>query len=67
MPLAAQSLTTKSSSEDIRNAVSKSIAACVKEGKPQAQCIAIAYRYAEGATGRSLGREVQNKKVSVIT
>jgi len=52
-PLAVQGLTNKSSQEEIKKSISDSIAQCVAEGKPQDQCVAIAYRYAEEKTGRS--------------
>ena len=52
MPLSVQSLSPNSSPDQIKQAISDSIAQCVNEGKAQEQCVAIAYRYAEQATGR---------------
>ena len=66
MPLVAQSLTDTSTDKEIQAAISASIAKCVEEGRPQDQCAAIAYRYAEEATGKTLGNKgVQQKTVNV--
>jgi len=55
MPLAVESLTKDSSTQAVREAISQSIAQCVKEGKDQKQCAAIAYSYARDKTGKELG------------
>jgi len=39
----------------IRQAISDSIAQCIREGKDQKQCAAIAYDIARDKTGKSLG------------
>lgn len=57
MPLAVENLTPQSSDADIREAISQSIEQCIKEGKPQDQCAAMAYQYARDKTGKPLGRE----------
>jgi len=53
MPLPVQSLSPDSSVDQIKKAISDSISQCVDEGKPQDQCTAMAYRFAEEATGRA--------------
>lgn len=53
MPLPVQSLSPTSSPEAIKQAIARSIEQCINEGRPRDQCIAIAYRYAETATGKS--------------
>lgn len=53
MPLPVQSLSPTSSPDAIKQAIARSIEQCVNEGRPQDQCVAIAYRYAEQATGKS--------------
>lgn len=55
MPLSVENLTPDSNTEAIRQAISDSIATCMKEGKDQKQCAAIAYSYAREKTGKSLG------------
>ena len=52
-PLPVQNLSPTSSPDDIKRAIARSIEQCVNEGRPQDQCVAIAYRYAETATGKS--------------
>lgn len=55
MPLAVDSLTKDSPLTTIRKAISDSIAACIREGKDQKQCAAIAYSIAREKTGNPLG------------
>ena len=55
MPLPVENLTPDSPKEAIKEAISRSIAQCVKEGKDQKQCAAIAYSYARDKTGKELG------------
>lgn len=57
MPLPVDSLTDKSSKQAIRDAIGQSIAACIKEGKDQKQCAAIAYSIARDKTGKDIGKE----------
>jgi len=57
MPLPVEGLTADSSPISIREAISKSIAQCIKEGKDQKQCAAIAYQYARDKTGKEIGKE----------
>ncbi len=54
MPLPAESLTHESGMKEIRDAISASIKMCIKEGKDQKQCAAIAYSLARKATGKEL-------------
>lgn len=54
MPLPVDSLTKDSSLQSTREAISKSIAQCVKEGKDQKQCAAIAFDIAREKTPHSL-------------
>ena len=54
MPLAVEGLTPESPEGTIRQAISDSIAQCIKEGKDQKQCAAIAYSYARDKTGKEL-------------
>lgn len=55
MPLPVESLNKDSGIDQVRKAISASIAQCVKEGKDQKQCAAIAYEMARKQTGKSLG------------
>ena len=56
MPLPVESLTPDSPEGTIREAISQSIAACMREGgRDQKQCAAISYELARTATGKSLG------------
>lgn len=57
MPLPVDSLTKDSPTTSIREAISKSIEQCIKEGKDQKQCAAIAYSIARDKTGKRLGKE----------
>ena len=55
MPLAVDNLTEDSSTQAIREAISKSIQTCMKEdGREQKQCAAIAYSIARKQTGKEL-------------
>ena len=57
MPLPAESLTAKSSDDDIKAAISESIRMCMEEGgREQDQCIAMAYSMARQATGKGKTR-----------
>jgi hypothetical protein len=55
VPLPVDNLTPDSSPQAIRDAISASIAQCVKEGKDQKQCAAIAYQTARDKSGKPLG------------
>jgi len=56
MPLPAERLTVDSSMDAIRQAISDSIAQCMREGgRDQKQCAAIAYSIARDKTGKPLG------------
>ena len=57
MPTRAESLTSDSSDEAIKRAISESISMLVEEGRPQEQAIAIAYSQAEKAIGRPIPRK----------
>jgi len=60
MPLPVENLTPDSPITSIREAISKSIAQCVREGgREQKQCAAIAYDIAREKTGKSLGEGTQ--------
>ena len=54
MPLPVEGLTPNSSDEEIKKAISDSIAQCVNEGKEQDMCVAMTYNMAKGATGKTL-------------
>lgn len=56
MPLAVDNLTPDSGLGTIREAISQSIAQCMREGgTEQKQCAAIAYSIAREKTGKPLG------------
>ena len=56
MPLSVENLNEESGMDAIRQAISDSIAACMKEGgRDQKQCAAIAYSIARDKTGKKLG------------
>ncbi len=57
MPLPTESLNPSSTKEQIDAAISASIAQCVREGKDQAQCQAIAFSTAKKATRQGSGSE----------
>ena len=52
MPLPVDSLTPDSSPQAVKDAISKSIEQCVKEGKDQKQCAAISYQIAREKSGK---------------
>jgi len=54
MPLPVDNLTPDSAPQAVRDAISKSIAQCVKEGKPQKECAAMAYQIAREKSGQEL-------------
>jgi len=56
MPLPVDNLTPDSGLGAIREAISQSIAQCMREGgREQKQCAAMAYSIAREKTGKSLG------------
>ena len=59
MPLPVEALTPNSEVTAIRDAISKSIEQCMKEGKDQKQCAAIAYSQARDRTGQALSEGSQ--------
>ena len=54
MPMPAEGLTKNSPPDQIQDAISKSIEMCMKEGKDQKQCAAMAYSMAREATGKEM-------------
>ncbi len=54
MSLPVENLTPESPLPTIREAISQSIEACMREGKSQKECAAIAYQYARDLTGQEL-------------
>lgn len=55
MPLAVDNLTEQSNPEQIRDAISKSIEQCMKEGgRTQKECAGQAYGIAKDKTGKAL-------------
>lgn len=61
MPLPVDNLTKDNGLQSIRDAISGSIEACMKEGgRDQKQCAAIAYSIARKQTGQSLGEGKQD-------
>jgi len=52
MPLPVENLSAQSTEEEIRTALSESIAQCIREGRSREQCAAIAYNYARERTGK---------------
>ena len=67
MPLQVEGLTPVSSEEEVQDAISASISQCMREGRPQDQCIAMAYEMARNATGKILGRGEYRKTSRRIT
>ena len=62
MPLPAEGLTPDSSQDEIRAAVSASIAQCMQEGgREQEECTAMAMEIARRATGNGAGGGGQSK------
>ena len=55
MPLAVEKLTADSPMGTIREAISSSVEACIKEGKEPDQCAAMAYDIAREKTGKEIG------------
>jgi hypothetical protein len=53
-PLPVEQLNPDSPEGTIREAISQSIALCMKEGGEQKQCAAIAYQQAREVTGKEL-------------
>lgn len=51
MPLAVDSLTPDSSSENVQRAISESIVQCIREGGKREECTAQAHSIAERKTG----------------
>lgn len=55
MPLPVESLTTESSTEQVRDAISKSIEQCMQEGgRTQRECAGMTYDIAKDKTGKAL-------------
>jgi len=54
MPLAVENLTPDSPLTSIREAISQSIAQCIREGRDQKECAGMAYGIARDKTGKSL-------------
>jgi hypothetical protein len=55
MPLAVDSLTSSSGTQQVRDAISASIAQCMKEGgRTQKECAGMVYGMARDKTGKSL-------------
>lgn len=54
MPLAVEALTNKSTMEQVREAISKSIEKLMQEGKDQKAAAGQAYAQAREATGKAL-------------
>ena len=52
MPLPVYNLTPDSSPQAVKDAISASIAQCIKEGKDQKQCAAISYQVAREKSGK---------------
>lgn len=59
MPLPVDNLTPASGAQAVREAISKSIEQCVKEGKSQKECAAMAYSIAREKSGKSLSEGKQ--------
>ena len=55
MPLPVENLTPDSPLTSIREAIGKSIAACIQEGKTQEECAGMSYSIAREKTGKELG------------
>ncbi len=54
MPLPIESATSQTPLNEVRTLIGKSIEQCIKEGKDQKQCAAIAYELAKKATGKEV-------------
>jgi hypothetical protein len=60
MPLPAEGLPSNANDKATQEAISASIAACMREGgKSQQECAAIAYSMARKSTGKELGKNSQ--------
>ena len=60
MPLSVEALNPDSSTQQVRDAISESIEACMKEGgKTQKECAGQVYGMARQATGKELGEGAQ--------
>ena len=59
MPLEVDKLTPDSSLQSIREAIGKSVAQCLQEGKSQKECAGMAYGIARDRTGQSLSEGTQ--------
>jgi len=55
MSLPVESLTMDSTLQETREAISASIAQCIREGKTQKECAGMAYSIARDNTPHSLG------------
>jgi len=54
MPLPVEALRTDSNPDAVKEAIRRSIEACINEGKDAKQCAAIAYSIARERTGQEL-------------
>ena len=61
MPMPAESLTAQSTPEQVRQAISDTIAKCVAEGGKQEQCVAIAYSMAKAHTGNNIRKGLEQR------
>lgn len=60
MPLPVDSLTSSSSTQQVRDAISQSIEQCMKEGgKNQKECAGMVYGIARDKSGKSLQEGAQ--------
>lgn len=59
MPLPVESLTAQSSAEEVRRAISESIAQCIREGGKQDQCTAMAFAMARKQTSGNIRRGLE--------
>lgn len=71
MPLPVERLTSASSDEAVKQAISDSISQCVREGKEQKVCVAMVHTMARGATGKGLApkknSDVATKNIQNVT
>lgn len=54
MPVPVDNLTSESSDEEIRKAISETISALIREGKDKDEAVAIAFSMAKRKTGKAL-------------
>ena len=66
MATPSESLGSESSDDEIRKAISETVAQLVNEGFSQDQAIAIALQQASGATGKDLTPPEQSRSSSAI-